>query len=63
MEQRDEKLIKDWIKYEIKEERNRIELAQLDKEMLRLKFCLMFFFGAVAGCIICKIITKIIANQ
>lgn len=62
MEQRDEKLIKGWIEYEIKEERNRIELAQLDKQTLRLKFGLMFFFGVVAGCIICKIITKIIAN-
>lgn len=62
MEYQEEKLIKAWIKYEIKEERNRIELAQLAKETLRLKFCLMFFFGAVAGCIICKIITKIIAN-
>lgn len=62
MEYQEEKLIKDWIKYEIKEERNRIKLAQLDKETLRLKFCLMFFFGVVAGCMICKIITKIITH-
>lgn len=57
MEYQEEKLIKAWIEYAIKEETNRIESERREKMETFIWFLPVFLLGVSAGCLIAKIIT------